>query len=92
MSPVLPCEPDNLDHPAFRAALARDPALVKFLRWSILPQVAVKREKCAARVIVGDARYGSGASSRLSHETLLPMSGPGCPQPDRGPRRYTFTI
>ncbi len=92
MSPMSPCEPDNLDHPAFRAAVLSDPGLVNFLRWSVMPQVALKREKCELKVMVGDARYGSGASSRLAHETLLPVSGPGCPEPDRGPRRYTFTI
>jgi inner membrane protein len=79
MSPMSSCEPDNLDHPAFRAAVRNDPGLVKFLRWSVMPQVAVKRGKCALRVMVGDARYGSGASSRLAHETLLPKRAPGCP-------------
>jgi inner membrane protein len=79
ISPMSSCEPDNLDHPAFRAAVRTDSRLVKFLRWSVMPQAAVKPERCALRVIVGDARYGSGASSRLSHVTLLPASGPHCP-------------
>lgn len=87
LAPLSACAPNNLDNPAFRAALRSDPQLPKFLRWSILPEAAVARERCALRVTVGDARYGSGARSRLAHETILPAGGPGCRALDSKPRQ-----
>ena len=76
---VSACEATNLADPWVRAAIRRDPSLRKFLHWSILPQAAVVRDRCAVRVFVGDARYGEGARSRLGHETLIPVAAPGCP-------------
>lgn len=65
------CQPTNMDDPLVRAAIASDPRLQKFLRWSILPQASVDRGRCTARVIIGDARYGEGRNSRLGRETTI---------------------
>ena len=78
-APVGACEPTHLSNPWVRAALASDPEVRKFLRWSILPQAAVQRQRCAVQVTVGDARYGTRGRSRLGYETLVPVAGPGCP-------------
>ena len=65
------CEPTNMGDPMVRAAIGRDPRLRKFLRWSILPQAEVERSDCTARVVIGDARYGEGGSSRLGRESII---------------------
>jgi hypothetical protein len=61
--------------PLVREAIRRDPRLQKFLKWSILPQAEVTRDRCQARVTIGDARYGEGRRSRLARETVVPT---GC--------------
>ena len=78
--PSQPLQPDGMDDPIVRTALARDASLLKFLGWSILPVADVKRGRCQAQVTIGDARYGEIGSrrSRLAHETLVPMPRPGC--------------
>ncbi len=76
---VSECQPTNMGDPLVRKAIRRDPRLRKFLKWSILPQAEVVREGCSARIAIGDARYGRGRRSRLARETVLPLSGPGCP-------------
>jgi len=65
------CERAGLEQPLVRAAIARDPRLRKFLRWSILPQAEVERGRCTARVTIGDARYGEGRRSRLGRESVI---------------------
>jgi inner membrane protein len=77
--PVSECQPTNMDDPFVREGIRRDPALRKFLKWSILPQADVERRGCTAHVAIGDARYGEGRRSRLARETAVPISGPGCP-------------
>ena len=73
------CRSPNLDQPLVREALRRDPALRKFLKWSILPFAEVERGRCSARVTIGDARYWDGrARSRLSRESQVPTGVPGC--------------
>ena len=67
-----------MNDPLVREAIRRDPRLRKFLKWSILPQADVRREKCFARVAIGDARYGEGRRSRLARESVVPIGGPGC--------------
>jgi inner membrane protein len=78
LSTVTDCQPTNMDHPLVREAIAGDPRLRKFLKWSILPQAEVVRGRCSARIAIGDARYGEGRRSRLARETVLPTEGPGC--------------
>jgi len=78
--PVSECQPTNMDDPLVREAVRRDPRLRKFLKWSILPQASVVRERCEIRVFIGDARYGEGRRSRLARESVLPAGGPGCAQ------------
>jgi inner membrane protein len=68
-----------MNDPIVRKAIRRDPALRKFLKWSILPQAEVQRGRCSAHVAIGDARYGQGRRSRLARESVLPIAGPGCP-------------
>ena len=68
---VSECQPTNMDDPLVREAVRRDPALQKFLKWSILPQADVVRERCRARVAIGDARYGEGRRSRLARESIV---------------------
>lgn len=72
------CQPSNMADPLVRAALRRDPRLQKFLKWSILPQAEVVRDRCSAHVTIGDARYGEGRRSRLARETIVPTNAPGC--------------
>ena len=72
------CEPTNMNNPIVREAVRGDPVLQNFLRWSILPQADVQRFDCSVRVTIGDARYGQGRNSRLSRETVLPISKTGC--------------
>ena len=74
------CQPANMEDPIVREAIRRDPRLQKFLKWSILPQAEVVREKCSATVAIGDARYGRGRGSRLARESVIALGGPGCPQ------------
>ena len=78
--PSRPLQPDGMDDPIVRAALARDRSLRNFLGWSILPIADVERGRCEAKVFIGDARYGQTGSrrSRLARETLVPVPGPGC--------------
>lgn len=77
-APVGACEPTNLGDPLVRVAFRRDPELRKFLRWSVLPQASLERRRCAVQVTVGDARYGPSGQSRLGHDTVVPVAGPGC--------------
>lgn len=72
------CEAHALDHPAVSEALRREPSLLKFLKWSILPQATVIRERCAFKVTIGDARYGPAGRSRLARATMVPIVAPGC--------------
>ena len=78
--PSQPLQPDGMDDPIVRAALARDRSLRNFLGWSILPVADVERGRCEAKVFIGDARYGQTGSrrSRLARETIVPLDGPGC--------------
>lgn len=75
---VSDCTPTNMDDPVVRQAIAADPRMQKFLKWSVLPQAEVIRERCRVRVAVGDARYGQGRRSRLARETVMPVAGPAC--------------
>jgi inner membrane protein len=77
--PVGECQPTNMDNPIVREAIRRDPALRKFLKWSILPKAEVERGRCSAHVAIGDARYGEGRRSRLARETVIPIDELGCP-------------
>jgi inner membrane protein len=76
---VSECQPTNMDDPIVREGIRRDPALRKFLKWSILPQADVEIRGCTAHVAIGDARYGEGRRSRLARESEVPIAGPGCP-------------
>ena len=67
------CEPTGLDDPLVRRAI-RSRELGSFMRWLILPQAVVRRSRCAATVIVGDARYGPRGGSRLSREVVVPAA------------------
>jgi inner membrane protein len=75
---VTACAPTNMGDPLVLEAIRRDSRLQKFLKWSILPQAEVVRERCHARVTIGDARYGEGRRSRLARETIVPTAAPGC--------------
>jgi inner membrane protein len=75
---VSECQPSNMGNPEVEAAIRRDPRLQKFLKWSVLPQADVVRERCSVRVSIGDARYGEGRRSRLARESVIPTRVPGC--------------
>ena len=77
--PVSTCRPTNMDYPLVREAVHRYKKLQGFLKWSILPQAEVLRERCAAVIAIGDARYGEGRRSRLARESVVATDGPGCP-------------
>jgi inner membrane protein len=72
------CAPSNMADPLVREAIDRDPRLQKFLKWSILPQAAVTRGRCAIRVSIGDARYGQGFRSRLARQSIIPTHARNC--------------
>ena len=76
--PVSDCSPTNMDDPTVRQAIGADKAMRKFLKWSILPQAEIVRERCRVRVAIGDARYGEGRRSRLARETVMWVPGEGC--------------
>lgn len=72
------CTPSNMGDPLVREAIRRDPRLQKFLKWSVLPQADLTRERCNVRVAIGDARYGEGRRSRLARESVIPAPGNRC--------------
>ena len=78
--PGDPLLPDGMDDPLVRAAIASSRDLRQFLAWSILPVATVVRGRCRAKVTIGDGRYFQAGSnnSRLSHETIVSLKGPGC--------------
>ena len=78
LRPAGECTPTNMQDATVREAIARDPRLQKFLKWSILPQADVTRDRCAIRVSIGDARYGEGRRSRLARESVIPTLANGC--------------
>ena len=78
LGPVSSCEPTNMENPLVREAIRSDPRLQKFLKWSILPQAEVTRQRCFVRISIGDARYGVGRRSRLARETVISTASPGC--------------
>ena len=78
LGPDKPSVDDNMTDPIVREAIRRDPRLVKFLRWSILPQASIEREPCAVRIMIGDARYGIGSNSRLARHSVIPVAEQAC--------------
>jgi inner membrane protein len=72
------CTPPNLNDSYVQAAVQRDPRLQRFMRWSILPEARVVRQRCVAKVTIGDGRYGGPGRSALARETLVPTGAPGC--------------
>ena len=80
LSAIQPLQTDRMDDLLVRAAIARDRSMRQFLGWSILPVAEVVRDRCQAKVTIGDARYVELLShrSRLARETILPLPGPGC--------------
>lgn len=67
--------PDNMDDPLVRTAIARNPELRDFLRWSILPIAKVDRNGCSATVTIADGRYGlpDEGRARLYRETVIDL-------------------
>ena len=80
LSAIQPLQTDRMDDLLVRAAIARDRSMRQFLGWSILPVAEVVRDRCQAKVTIGDARYVELLShrSRLARETILALPGPGC--------------
>jgi hypothetical protein len=76
--PLGSCTPSNMGDPAVHDAIRRDPRLQKFLKWSILPQADISRDRCSIRVSIGDARYGEGRRSRLARESIIPTGEGSC--------------
>ena len=76
--PLGSCTPSNMGDPAVQDAIRRDPRLQKFLKWSILPQADISRDRCSIRVSIGDARYGEGRRSRLARESIIPTGEGSC--------------
>ena len=76
--PAGHCSETHMDDPLVREAIRRDPRLQKFLKWSVLPQADVHRDRCKVTVAIGDARYGQGRRSRLARESIFPTGAAGC--------------
>jgi inner membrane protein len=65
--------PSNMDDPLVEEARTQDRAMRRYLRWSVLPFAWARRERCAMRVSIGDARYlDPEHGSRLKRDTVLP--------------------
>ena len=75
---VTACLSSDMDDPAVREALRRDPRLRKFLHWSVMPMAQIERGRCEVRVTIGDARYGDRARSGLARATAFPTGAPSC--------------
>lgn len=76
---IAPEIPDNMANPLVRRAMDVNPGIIAFMRWSILPTAQVEHERCAARVLIGDARFGNSQfASRFLHSATLPAGGAGC--------------
>ena len=77
---IQPLQPDGMDQPLVRQAIARMPRLRRFLGWSILPIATVEMGRCEAKVSIGDARYIEPGTrrSRLAREAIVPLDRPGC--------------
>ncbi len=73
-------DPDGMDQPLAQQARRANRDILDFMRWSILPTARIERERCRARVRIGDARFGSPRlSARFVQTVELPLGGPGCP-------------
>lgn len=75
---VSDCRQNRMDDPSVKEAIRRDSRLQKFLKWSILPQAEVRRDRCFVRVSIGDARYGEGKRSLLARESTFPTGAANC--------------
>ena len=80
LTDIQPLQPDGMDQPLVRQAIAQTPRLRRFLGWSILPMATVELGRCAARVAIGDARYIEPGTrrSRLAREAIISLDRPGC--------------
>jgi inner membrane protein len=85
LRPVTGPKPDNMADPLARRAMVATPAIRDFMRWSVMPMATVERSRCHAHVGFTDARFANfsvpffKAENPFWHETILPLSGPGCP-------------
>ncbi len=57
VGPACHLKDDGMRHPIVRQAIAENPDIRQFLRWSVLPVARVTRQGCTATVEFGDARY-----------------------------------
>ncbi len=69
---VSECQSTNMADPLVQRAIAMNPRLQRFLRWSVMPQAEVARERCSAQISISDARYGDSRSSRLGRKAVVP--------------------
>ena len=71
--------PDGMSDPLARRAMTASPAIIAFMRWSIIPTAEVKRRRCDATVTFGDARYGDNrARTSFEQSAVLALTRPGC--------------
>ncbi|GAM07196.1 metal-dependent hydrolase [Novosphingobium sp. MBES04] len=79
LSDVLAPEPDNMDRPEVRRAIAASGELRDFLEWSQMPFARISREGCTDTVTVGDGRYARGGfADGFRVEVELPLSEGRC--------------
>lgn len=84
LGPPSPPTPDNMSDPIVRHAAFSTPELRQFMRWSVMPVARVERERCALRVIFGDARFSGGrifgheVRDPFHHVAMVPQAGAGC--------------
>ena len=72
-------QPDGMADPIARQGMNASPEVVAFMRWSILPMAQVVREKCRARVLYEDARFGGRPTIRTMRLAVaVPLAGEGC--------------
>jgi inner membrane protein len=80
MHDYTPPQPDGMDDPIARRGMTASPAVVAFMRWSILPMARVERGRCSARVLYEDARFGGRPTVRTMRLAVtVPLARAGCP-------------
>ncbi len=72
VGPACELKGDGMRHPIVRQAIAENPGIRQFLRWSTLPFARVTRDRCEATVEFGDARYTDRGArgSFVRHSTV----------------------
>ncbi|TYC92840.1 metal-dependent hydrolase [Novosphingobium sp. BW1] len=79
LSQIQAPQPDNMERPEVRRAIAASAQLRDFLDWSQMPFARISSEGCTEMVTVGDGRYARGGfADGFRVEVELPLSEGRC--------------